>query len=31
MGIIEMLEFETALRRLLETYVAPAERDYFTY
>lgn len=31
MGLIGMLEFHRALARLIEVYVAPAERDYWTY
>ena len=31
MGIIAMLEFQRALARLCETYVAPSERDYWVY
>ena len=31
MGLIAMLEFQRALARLYETYVAPGERDYWAY
>jgi hypothetical protein len=31
MGIIAMLEFHRTLACLAEIYVAPVERDYWTY
>jgi hypothetical protein len=31
MGVIAMLEFNKALARLHETYVAAVERDYWVY
>jgi len=31
MGLIAMLGFQRAMARLHETYVAPAERDYWVY
>ena len=31
MGIIGMLEFQRALARLYESYIAPVERDYWVY
>lgn len=31
MGLIAMLEFQTTLTRLVETYVSPAKSDYLAY
>jgi hypothetical protein len=31
MGMIAMLEFQRAVARLYETYVAPSEREYWVY
>lgn len=31
MGIIAMLEFHTALARLVEEYLGPIEHDYYVY
>jgi len=31
LGIIGMLDFQKVLARLTDTYIAPAERDYWTY
>jgi hypothetical protein len=31
MGVIGMLEFQGALVRLCEPYIAPVDRDYWVY
>jgi hypothetical protein len=31
MGILQILEFQKELARLIDAYVAPAESDYFVY